>query len=125
MKRWTTTMSLLLALTIALPAVAVQEQEQESEPEAAAITIPTTEITLEVGETFTLEPVVTDADGNWLGRVLLATRTLEERDLHTDTPKRARKKTSFGYDDQCASTHHASGILHGVKIHGCIDMCGG
>ena len=43
---------------------------------------------------------VTDADGNWLGRVLLESRTLEVCDLHTDKPKRARKKTSFGYDDQ-------------------------
>jgi len=62
MKRWTTLMSILLALTLALPAIAVQEQE--AEPAAAAVTIPVTEITLEVGETFTLEPVVTDADGN-------------------------------------------------------------
>jgi len=43
---------------------------------------------------------VTDADGNWLGRVLLESRVLEERDLHTDKPKRSRKKISFGYDDQ-------------------------
>jgi len=43
---------------------------------------------------------VTDAEGNWLGRVLLESRVLEERDLHTDKPKRARKKISFGYDDQ-------------------------
>jgi hypothetical protein len=43
---------------------------------------------------------VTDAEGNWLGRVLLESRVLEERDLHTDEPKRSRKKISFGYDDQ-------------------------
>jgi hypothetical protein len=43
---------------------------------------------------------VTDADGNWLGRVLLESRVLEERDLHTDKPKRSRKKISFGYDSQ-------------------------
>jgi hypothetical protein len=43
---------------------------------------------------------VTDAEGNWLGRVLLESRVLEERDLHTDKPKRSRKKISFGYDDQ-------------------------
>ena len=43
---------------------------------------------------------VTDADGNWLGRVLVESRVLEERDLHTDKPKRSRKKISFGYDDQ-------------------------
>ena len=44
MKRWTTTMSILLALTLALPAIAVQEQDPE--PEAAAIAISTSEITL-------------------------------------------------------------------------------
>jgi hypothetical protein len=43
---------------------------------------------------------VTDAEGHWLGRVLLKSEVLEERDLHTDKPKRSRKKTSFGYDDQ-------------------------
>jgi len=62
MKRWTTLMSILLALTLALPAIA--GQDQDAGPEAAAIAIASTEITLEVGETFTLEPVVTDADGN-------------------------------------------------------------
>lgn len=43
---------------------------------------------------------VADGGGDWLGRVLVASRTLEERDLHIDKPKRSRKKTSFGYDDQ-------------------------
>ena len=43
---------------------------------------------------------VTDAEGSWLGRVLLESRVLEERDLHTDKPKRSRKKISFGCDDQ-------------------------
>ncbi len=42
---------------------------------------------------------VTDGDGNWLGRVLLESEVLEERDLHKTDSKRARKKTSFGYDD--------------------------
>ncbi len=62
MKRWTTTTSILLALALTLPASAVQEQA--TEPEAAAIAISVTEATLEVGETLTLEPVITDADGN-------------------------------------------------------------
>jgi len=43
---------------------------------------------------------VADAEGNWLGRVLLESRVLEECDLHTDKPKRSRKKISFGYDGQ-------------------------
>ena len=43
---------------------------------------------------------VTDAEGNWLGRVLLKSEVLEERDLHKATPKRGRKEISFGYDDQ-------------------------
>ena len=43
---------------------------------------------------------VTDAEGNWLGRVLLKSEVLEERDLHKATPKRSRKEASFGYDDQ-------------------------
>jgi hypothetical protein len=42
---------------------------------------------------------VTDGDGNWLGRVLLESEVLEERDLHKADPKRTRKKTSFGYDE--------------------------
>jgi hypothetical protein len=62
MKRWTHHLSIVLALGIALPAVAVQEQEEG--PVAAAIVIDPAEITLQVGETFTPEPVVTDADGN-------------------------------------------------------------
>jgi hypothetical protein len=43
---------------------------------------------------------VTDAEGHWLGRVLKKSEVLEERDLHTDKPKRSRKKISFGYDSQ-------------------------
>jgi len=62
---------------------------------------------------------VTDAEGNWLGRVLLESRVLEERDLHTDKPKRSRKKISFGYDnlwrlvlrDERASEYQDDGTL--------------
>jgi len=62
---------------------------------------------------------VTDADSNWLGRVLLESRVLEERDLHTDKPKRSRKKISFGYDnlwrlvlrDERASEYQDDGTL--------------
>jgi phage protein D len=43
---------------------------------------------------------VADADGNWVGRVLLASEVLEEADLHKPTPRRSRKKTAFGYDDE-------------------------
>jgi len=35
----------------------------------------------------------------WLGRVVLKSEGLEERDLHTDEPTTSRKKTAFGYDD--------------------------
>jgi hypothetical protein len=43
---------------------------------------------------------VTDAEGNWLGRVLLKSEALEEKDLHTSSSTRSRKVTSFGYDSQ-------------------------
>jgi len=62
MKRWSHSLTVLLAMTLALPALAMQEEEAAG-PEAAAIAIDPLEITLEVGETFTLEPVITDADG--------------------------------------------------------------
>ncbi len=43
---------------------------------------------------------VTDEDGKWLGRVLVGSTVLEERDLHTATPRSTRKATAFGYDEQ-------------------------
>jgi hypothetical protein len=39
-------------------------------------------------------------DGSWLGRVLTRSEVLEEKDLHTASPKRARRITAFGYDEQ-------------------------
>lgn len=49
-------------------------------------------------EDLSYQEVIGD-DGNWLGRVLLKSVVLEERDLHKIAPKRSRKMTSFGYDD--------------------------
>jgi len=43
---------------------------------------------------------VNDANGNWLGRVLMKSEVQEENDLHTSNPKRNRKTVEFGYDDQ-------------------------
>lgn len=60
MKRWAHSLMILLALALAVPAVS---QEQAEGPMPAAVKVEPAEITLEVGETLTLEPVITDADG--------------------------------------------------------------
>ncbi len=62
MKRSLIMLGLVSAMILVTPGVFAQEEA--AEPEAATIRIEPLEITLEVGETYQLDPTVFDADGN-------------------------------------------------------------